>query len=71
MLNPECWTVAHRPFRIGWCNYWSASTCARLGFPDPGRDADLAARSTEFDDGAWLVRLTDTPLDLSIEEHVE
>jgi len=71
VLHLERWTVAHRPFHIGWCNDWSAATCARLGFPDSGRDTDLLARSTELDDSAWLVRLTDSPLDLSIEEHVE
>lgn len=66
----ERWQHAHRPFRIGWCNYWSAETCADLGFPDPPRDAVLLRNSRQLDNGAWLVRLTSTRLDLGSDEHL-
>lgn len=67
VFNLEHWRRAHLPPRIGWCNYWSARTCELLGFPDPARDAELMLTSTKLANGAWLVRLTDTPLDLSVD----
>jgi hypothetical protein len=57
------------PQRLGWINFWSAATAARLGFPDDSRDADLLPRSREVA-GAWTVRLTDDPLDLGRPDHV-
>jgi uncharacterized protein DUF5953 len=69
-INLERWAHAYVPFQIGWCNYWSAQTCELLGFPDQSRDADLLATSTPLANGAWLVRLTDTPLDLRLDEHI-
>lgn len=66
-INLERWRHAHRPFRIGWCNYWGAETCAHLGFPDPACDAEILNYSKRLENGAWIVRLTSTPLDLGSE----
>lgn len=60
------------PPKLEWCNYWSAPVAARLGFPDERRDQPwhlLAERSLTT--GAWCVRLTESPLDLSLPAHVE
>ncbi len=54
---------------IGWVNYWSRETSALLGFPNPTIDAPLLKRSHQTATGAWLVRLTDEPLDLTREDH--
>jgi hypothetical protein len=51
------------PVFLEWLNYWPPATCRLLGFPDPARDADLLTRSRELPNGAWLVCLTDDPLD--------
>jgi Family of unknown function (DUF5953) len=51
------------PARPAWINYWSAETCRLLGFPDRARDAALLARGRPLPNGAWLVRLSDEPLD--------
>lgn len=59
------------PYRLGWLNYWSAATAKLLGFPDPSRDADLLARSRRTAAGAWVVKLTDAPLDLDLPHHVD
>jgi hypothetical protein len=59
------------PHHLGWVNYWSAATVQRLGFPDPSRDAELLTRSRYTGLGGWLVRLTDTPLDLDNPAHLD
>jgi len=59
------------PQRLGWINYWSAQAAARLRFPDPARDANWLPRSREVGSGAWLLQLTEEPLDLDRKEHVE
>ncbi|MCY1020836.1 DUF5953 family protein [Pyxidicoccus sp. MSG2] len=59
------------PLQLGWLNYWSPETALRLGFPDASRDGEWLARSTRTDSGAWVVKLTDTPLELERPEHVE
>ncbi len=51
------------PRRLGWINYWSPATCALLGFPDPSRDARWLRGAKQGKSGAWVVRLTDEPLD--------
>lgn len=59
------------PGWLGWLNYWSAAAAAAIGFPDPARDADLLARARRTAAGAWLVRLTEAPLDLDDSAHLD
>jgi hypothetical protein len=59
------------PHRLGWLNYWSAAAARAIGFPDPSRDADLLSRARRNATGGWVVRLTDTPLDLDNPAHLE
>ncbi|CAM3869209.1 hypothetical protein G4177_25410 [Corallococcus sp. ZKHCc1 1396] len=59
------------PHYLGWLNYWSAATAQSLGFPDPARDADLLSRARRTAMGGWVVRLTETPLDLDNPAHLE
>ncbi|KFE68666.1 hypothetical protein DB31_7903 [Hyalangium minutum] len=59
------------PHYLGWLNYWSAATAQALGFPDPARDADLLSRARRTATGGWVVRLTETPLDLDNPAHLE
>jgi hypothetical protein len=58
------------PHRLGWLNYWSAAAAHAIGFPDPARDADLLSRARRTATGGWVVRLTDTPLDLDNPAHL-
>lgn len=59
------------PHRLGWLNYWSATSAQALGFPDPSRDADLLSRARRTATNGWLVRLTDEPLDLDEPRHLD
>ena len=59
------------PRHLGWLNYWSATAARALGFPEPERDADLLSRAKRTATGGWLVRLTDTPLDLGNPTHID
>ena len=59
------------PHYLGWVNYWSAATAQTLRFPDPARDAELLSRARRTATGAWLVQLTETPLDLDNTAHLE
>lgn len=59
-----------QPKELGWLNYWSAETCAYLGFPDTGRDQDLLAYSYQTPAGAWLVKLCPEPLDFDRPDHL-
>lgn len=59
------------PHYLGWLNYWSAATARAIGFPDSTRDADLLSRSRPTATGGWIVRLTDTPLDLDNPLHLD
>ncbi|QSQ23978.1 hypothetical protein JY651_03070 [Pyxidicoccus parkwayensis] len=59
------------PVQLGWLNYWSPETAQRLGFPDASRDGEWLARSTRTGSGAWVVKLTDAPLDAERPEDVE
>lgn len=59
-----------QPKELGWLNYWSAETCAYLGFPDPDRDQDLLAHSYRTPAGAWLVKLCPEPLDFDRPDHL-
>jgi hypothetical protein len=72
VLSPP-WDIPSPEFpeRLGWLNYWSAATAKAMGFPDPARDADLLSCSRRTATGGWIVRLTDTPLDLDIPSHLE
>lgn len=60
-----------QPAILGWINYWSADTCAYLGFPEAARDIDLLKHATQTPQGSWVVKLCDEPLDVSLEDHVE
>jgi hypothetical protein len=59
------------PYYLGWLNYWSAAAAQAIGFPDPARDADLLSRARRTATGGWIVRLTDTPLDLDDRAHLD
>jgi hypothetical protein len=59
------------PHRLGWLNYWSAAAARTIGFPDPSRDADLLTRARRTATGGWVVRLTETPLDLDNPAHLD
>jgi hypothetical protein len=58
---------AEIPHRIGWINYWSAATVARMGL----RGAPLPDLARTIDNGAWVWLLTDEPLDLRRADHVD
>jgi len=58
------------PQRLGWLNYWSAKTTMILGFPDSSAEPELVARSQMGSDGGWVVKLTESPLDLSEPTHL-
>jgi hypothetical protein len=59
------------PYYLGWLNYWSAAAARAIGFPDLARDADLLSRSRRTASGAWVVQLTDAPLDLDNPAHLD
>jgi hypothetical protein len=59
------------PYYLGWLNYWSDAAARAIDFPDPSRDADLLSRARRTATGGWVVRLTDTPLDLDNPAHLE
>jgi len=67
---PEKLRSPEIPHRLGWLNYWSAAAAQAIGFPDPARDADLLSRSRRTATGGWVVRLTETPLDLDNPAHL-
>nr|WP_255208081.1 MULTISPECIES: DUF5953 family protein [unclassified Myxococcus] len=58
------------PHYLGWLNYWSDAAARAIGFPDPARDAELLSRARRTASGGWVVRLTDTPLDLVNPAHL-
>jgi len=58
------------PHHLGWLNYWSAAAAQAMGFPDPARDVDLLSRARRTATGGWVVRLTETPLDLDNPAHL-
>ncbi|WP_224240827.1 DUF5953 family protein [Hyalangium gracile] len=59
------------PHHLGWLNYWSAAAAQAIGFPEPALDAELLSRARRTESGGWVVRLTDTPLDLDNPSHLE
>jgi hypothetical protein len=59
------------PHQLGWLNYWSTTTAQTIGFPDPARDVELLSRARRTATGGWIVRLTDTPLDLGNSAHLD
>ena len=61
----------HRPDRIGWLNYWTPAVAEHFGFPDEEKDVSIISRCYRTPSGAWLVKLTDEPLDLEREDHVD
>ena len=66
MPNP-----AGLPRRVGWLNYWQPDVANVLGFPDAGKDSPWLRWSSRTPSGAWLVKLTEEPLDLSRPDHVD
>lgn len=69
LQRPAMLRDAFVPHALGWINYWSETTAHELGFPDPTRDAELLRRSRPIGK-AWVVRLTDEPLDLRRADHL-
>ncbi|GEN12409.1 hypothetical protein MFU01_74460 [Myxococcus fulvus] len=67
---PEKLPAPEIPNFLAWLNYWSAATAQAIGFPDPARDADLLSRARRTASGGWVVRLTDSPLDLDQPDHL-
>jgi hypothetical protein len=59
------------PYYLGWLNYWSEAAARAIGFPDPSRDAELLSRARRTAAGAWIVQLTETPLDLDNHAHLD
>jgi len=62
---------AAQPEILGWLNYWSAETCEFVGFPGEAHDEPLLRHSYRTPGGAWLVKLTEEPLDLRRPDHVD
>jgi hypothetical protein len=58
------------PWRLGWLNYWSKETAARVRFPLTENDKGPFAEVRALTDGAWLLRLTQEPLDPSRPDHL-
>ncbi|GMU08538.1 DUF5953 family protein [Corallococcus caeni] len=72
MINlPEKSPRPETPYFLGWLNYWSAAAAKIIGFPDPARDAELLSRARRTASGGWVVRITETPLDLDDPAHLE
>ena len=61
------------PQVLGWINYWSAPTVARLAFPatERKRGEDWVRRARRLESGAWVVQLTDDSLDLDRSDHLK
>jgi Family of unknown function (DUF5953) len=71
LLPPQQLTTALLPHRFGWLNYWSAETARALGFPDGGTNAHWFAGARRSTNGAWLLKLTELPLDLGAPQHLQ
>ena len=71
LRRPDELPSAELPDRLGWLNYWSVAAAKLIGFPDPARDAALLSRAQRTTAGAWLVRLTEAPLDLANPGHLD
>ena len=53
------------PKALGWINYWSPKTCDLLRFPNIPDDQRWMTHSQKTEKGAWVVCLTESPLDIS------
>lgn len=71
LMAPDARSSPEIPSRLGWLNHWSAAVAETIGFPDPNRDAELLSRARRLNSGAWLLRLTDAPLDLETAAHLK
>lgn len=69
--SPRAMRSPEIPHRLGWLNYWSAAAARAIGFPNLARDTDLLSRARRTASGGWVVRLTDSPLDLDNPAHRE
>jgi hypothetical protein len=74
-LFPRLQFEAPRPYglpvRLGWLNWWPGKVARELGYPDATKDEWLEPLSYRLPSGAWLVKLTKEPLDLTRQDHVE
>lgn len=59
-----------QPEQVGWLNYWSEATCEYLGFPQLWREEQVLRLSHRTPKGAFLVRLSQEPLDIRNPDHV-
>jgi hypothetical protein len=66
--NVEQWVT---PYRLGWLNYWAPAVAEHLGFPNLQRDARMLSLCYRTPSGAWVVKLTEEPLDLLRDEHAD
>jgi hypothetical protein len=71
LLLPEKSRSPENPHRLGWLNYWSDAAARAIGFSDPARDAELLPRARRTATGGWVVRHTETPLDLDNPAHLD
>jgi len=71
LLPPQQMASPILPQRFGWLNYWSAEAASALEFPNDSNDAAWFAEARRGADGGWILKLTDSPLDLTIPEHLE
>ena len=53
------------PITLQWMNYWSPKTCDLLRFPNIPDDQRWMTHSQKTKKGAWVVCLTESPLDIS------
>lgn len=58
----------HIPQRLGWLNYWSSASAHVLKWS--GEASETFAITRRFPSGAWLLQLTDAPLDLTQPDHL-
>lgn len=59
------------PARVHWLNYWSADTARGMGFPSATEDQRILQHCSRTPSGAWIVKLSEAPLDLEREDDVE
>jgi len=59
------------PSRLGWLNYWHPDVAEAIGLPDPDKDARILPLCYRTGSGAWVVKLTEEPLDLLQPDHVK
>ena len=58
------------PYHFGWLNYWSSEAARIIGFFSNLRDLEWFAGYRKGSNGGWLLKLTESPLDLRKPEHL-